>query len=155
MPTAKIETEIISLMQHAVADRLRETLVAKLAEAVVREDSKDVFTDVEKRLSAGLLILVTTPDINPGEVEFSAVATVGIEITEQTVINRGSSGSKVFGSDIGALVIASLRADDWRPGNVWTPMRWRGGPKLVGGDAETRRVTYAVTFETDTIFKVV
>ncbi len=154
MPTAKIETEIISLMQHAVADRLRSTLIPKLADAVVREDAKDVFTDVEKRLSAGLLILVTTPDLEPGEVEFSVVATVAVEITEQTVINRGSSGSRVFGPDVGALVIASLRADEWRPGDVWTPLRWRGF-KLAGGDAESRTVTYVATFETSTLFKVV
>jgi len=154
MPTAQIETEIISTMQHAVADRLREILPPKLAESIVREDAKDVFTDVAKRLAAGMLILVTTPDLEPGEVEFSVVATVAIEITEQTVMNRGSSGSKVFGPDVGALVIAALRADDWRPGNVWTPMIWKGF-KLAGGDAETRSVIYVATFTSTTIFKVV
>ena len=153
MPTAQIETEIISTMQHAIADRLREMLPPKLAESVVREDAKDVFTDVAKRLAAGLLILVTTPDLEPGDPEFSVVATVAIEITEQTVMNRGSSGSKVFGPDVGALVIATLRSDEWRPGNVWTPLRWRGF-SLAGGDAETRTVTYVAKFETSTIFKI-
>lgn len=125
---------ILSSLQTAIADRLRESDVIASAPAieVVEEDKGDLDAAIARAVGKmGIVIIVETTRLGPEETGspfFSA--TVLISVQENVPINRGPAGSRKTWSTVGEHIIATLI--DWAPPGGWSPLEFASPLERLG-----------------------
>lgn len=143
-------TSLFHTLQTAVAERLEKAEWLGAATPPVRvaaESRGDLKAQINAQMARlNLAIIVSTPDFGRvGDHLSQGISiTVGVEIIERPLANRGPTGVRRDYLTVALEVIALL--EGFVPGPGHQPMRIESGSTLAGGDAE--EVGYQLEFST-------
>lgn len=138
---------LFSDLQESMATRLRADSAFSTPPriAVLTEDLGSVYQEIAQRIGeCGIVVSIITPGWKPDEMHPDFfVATVEVGVAENTLTNRGPTGTQRKAGDIAIAVTAILNR--FKPAGGWRELVFKGANvRGITNDI----VTYAVTFET-------
>lgn len=144
--------DLLADLQDAIAQRLsaEDYFAGPLPVPVLTEDIGDLENAIQQRVNQlGVCVLVLTPELQPGAEPNSGQVDVRLTVSEKVVVNRSASGTGKRASAVALAAVALLQ--DWRPRDLWTPLRM-----LRVAVKETKPLlVYEVTLRTWTILKTI